>query len=123
MRRNRSSSVAATASEKMLKPRRANRLATRARKPALPSPSPTSVWWRTSVPGTVIGGLLSGPGGGRGPGRSPAALAVRRVDDDVVVAHPGGDHRVHLLAGVGAEVDDHRPVVDLVGLLDGGVDL
>src|SRR5690606_5378973 len=124
MRLNRSSSVGATASEKMLNPRRANRLATRASTPALFSTSTTSVWWRTSVPGTVIGGLLSGRGAtGRGPGRSPAALAVRRVDDDVVVAHPGGDHRVHLLAGVGAEVDDPRPVVDLVGLLDGGVDL
>ena len=31
---------------------------------------------------------------------------------------PGGDHRVHLLAVVGAEVDHDRTVVDLVRLLD-----
>src|SRR5687768_8221308 len=109
MRLKRSSSVGATASEKMLKPRRANRLATRASTPALFSTRTTSVWWRASVPGRRD---ISVP-----------SLALRRVGDDLVVGQAGGNHRVHLLAGVGAEVDDHGAVVDLVGLLDGGVDL
>ena len=35
----------------------------------------------------------------------------------------GGDHREHLLRRVGAELDDDRSVVDLVGLVDGRLDL
>src|ERR671912_2968062 len=93
----------------MLNPRRAKRPDTRASTPALFSTRTTSVWCRASVPGRTA--------------TSATPLALRGPDDDVVVRLAGRDHRVHLLAGVGAEVDDHRPVVDLVRLLDGGVDL
>src|SRR6478609_3569565 len=43
---------------------------------------------------------------------------VGRPEDHVVVHRAGRDHRVHLLAVVGAEVDDDGPVVDRVRLLD-----
>src|SRR5690606_7157937 len=133
MRLKRSSSVGATASEKMLNPRRANRLATRASTPALFSTSTTSVWCRASVPGTDISAPRSccyaaGRSGhacsvGLRHACSVPSLAVGRVGDDLVVGQAGRHHRVHLLAGIGAEVDDDRAIVDLVGLLDGGVDL
>ena len=112
IRLNRSSSVGATARLRMLKPRRANRPDTRASTPALFSTSTDSRWCRT-------GDRRCRSGGGHWTKSSPE----RRVGDDVVVALAGRHHREHLLRGVGAEVDDDRAVVDLVGLLDGRLDL
>src|SRR3954468_18137424 len=88
----------------MLNPRRANSDDTRARTPALFSTSTERMWWREAA-------------------TSVAALAHCRAEDDVVVGRAGGDHRVDLLRPVNPKVDDHRPVVDGVGLLDGGDDL
>src|SRR3954452_2423620 len=88
----------------MLNPRRANSDDTRASTPALFSTSTERMWWREAV-------------------TSVAALAHCRAEDDLVVRRPGGDHRVDLLPPVDPELDDHGPVVDGVGLLDGGDDL
>ena len=49
--------------------------------------------------------------------RPPPGSATGR--HDVVVGGAGRHHREDLLEGVGAEVDDHRTVVDRVGLVDG----
>ena len=49
----------------------------------------------------------------RPPGRSNSGPRMMSSFDE-----PAGDHRVHLLAVVGAEVDHDRTVVDLVRLLD-----
>ena len=51
------------------------------------------------------------------------AVHLAGVEDEVVVALAGGDHREDLLAGVDAELDDDGAVVDRVGLLDGRLDL
>src|SRR5262245_51286972 len=48
----------------------------------------------------------------------PVKAFLERRHDDVVVDLAGGHHREHLLARVGAEVDDHGTIVDLVGLVD-----
>ena len=48
---------------------------------------------------------------------------MRGIEDDLVVRVTDGHHRVHLLPVVRAEVDDHRAVVDRVGLLDRRLDL
>ena len=45
------------------------------------------------------------------------ATNVKEMDDDLVVGCAGRHHREDLLPGVGAEVDDHRPVIDGVGLV------
>src|SRR6478735_5246747 len=90
IREKRASSVGATASEWMLNPRRANRPATRVSTPALFSTRTERMWCLA------------------GADMSPTSFAVGGVDDDVVVGHAGRHHRVHLLARVGAEVDDHR---------------
>ena len=45
------------------------------------------------------------------------------MDEQVVVGLTGGDHREHLLVGVGAELDHDRTVVDRVRLLDRRFDL
>ena len=51
------------------------------------------------------------------------SLSWTGVEHEVVVADAGRHHREHLLAGVDAELQHDRPVVDLVGLVDGRLDL
>src|SRR3954449_7722498 len=105
IRLNRSSSVGLTASDTMLKPRRAKSPATRDSTPNLFSTSTLRMWCRAAGMSTR------------------SVRVVGRIEDDVVVRRAGRDHRVHLLAVVGAEVDHDRAVVDLVRLLDRGDDV
>src|SRR4029453_13074721 len=114
MRENRSSSVGLTASDTMLNPRRANMPDTRESTPNLFSTSTLRMWCCTPLP------FMSVPP----PLRSlhPVRRVVGGVEDHVVVARAGRDHRVTLLPVDGAEVDDHRTVVDVVRLLDRRLD-
>ena len=91
MRLKPSSSAGATASEKMLKPRRANSPATRASTPGRFWTSTDRMWWsRSAVDGV----------GARSAGDVLAGLLDLRIggQDEVVVALAGRDHREHLLA-------------------------
>ena len=54
---------------------------------------------------------------GRPPRRATGTTTISSL------RRAGGHHREHLLAAVGAELDDDRTVVDLVRLLDGGLHL
>ena len=95
-----------TASDSMLKPRRANRPATRVRTPGLFSTSTDSVCV------VDIAQLL------RVEGRADVARGL-----DVVVAGAGGHHRPHHRVRADGEVDDDGCVVDRHRLLDRRVDV
>src|SRR5262249_13979280 len=94
MRETVGSSVMLTASDSMLKPRRANRPQTRARTPG---------WFSTRAV-IVCCTLLS-----RG-----------RLQDQLLVARSGRDHRVDVLLLGNAEVDHDRDVLDLARRLQRG---
>src|SRR3954454_12705026 len=103
MREISSCSVGPTARDSMLKPRRANRPATRTRTPGLFSTSTDSVC-------LVIGGT------------SPVGREAAR-ELDVVVGRAARDHGPDHGVPVADEVDHARAVVDLHGPLDGLVDV
>src|SRR6478609_3008573 len=124
-------SVAPTASDWILNPRRENSDATRASTPGLSSTSTLNVCVLTVVmPRLPVA---------RPSLRSSLALVFgcscvslfwiveQRADSlcrlDFVVAGARGDHRPHLGVGADDEVDHHRTVVDLAGLLDDGLDV
>src|SRR6478752_48151 len=122
IRLKRSSSVGLTANDTMLNPRRANRPATRESTPNLFSTSTLRMWCCAtlmvdSVPPSRSSAFSSAPS------VTPSGTVVRGVEDHVVVRRSGRDHRIHLLAVVGAEVDHDRTVVDLVRLLDRRLDV
>src|SRR5215207_2200625 len=127
MRLKRSSSVGLTASDTMLKPRRANSPATRESTPNLFSTRTLRMWcWSPFAMSTVDSASSSRSSEhsfASSPSVATSRAVVRGVEDHVVVRRAGRDHRVHLLPVVGAEVDDHRTVVDLVRLLDRGLDV
>src|SRR5919107_2003556 len=96
-------SVGPTARESMLKPRRENRPAMRARTPGLSSTRTDRVCLDT-------GSLLAVPRGAHAP---------RELD--LVVGQARGDHGPPHRVAVDHEVDDDGPVVHRHGGLDGGV--
>src|SRR3954447_6811644 len=122
IRLNRSSSVGLTANDTMLNPRRANRPATRESTPNLFSTSTLRMWCCATL---MVDSAASSRSSAFSPSPSvtPSGTVVRGVEDHVVVRRSGRDHRVHLLPVVGAEVDHHRTVVDVVRLLDRGLHL
>ena len=99
-------SVGPTARESMLKPRRENRPAMRARTPGLFST-------RTDRVCLLIGLLLAVPRRRPCPRRSGSSSLLT----------PGRHHRPHHRVAVDDEVDDDRAVVDLHGLRDRRVDV
>src|SRR5947209_9975407 len=121
-------SVAPTASDSMLNPRRENNAATRASTPGLSSTSTERVCvvvdpavmcaapsrWRRSC------GARSGRR--RASGVPFDSVIEERADAasslDLVVRGPGGHHRPHLRVGADDEVDDNRTVVDRPSLVD-----
>src|SRR3954454_15013120 len=112
MQLKRSSSVALTASDMMLNPRRENRPATRESTPALFSTTTVRMWcWfmfmRLRPPALDPDRATrssSSPRLRSAPSSGPR-LVGRGPEDDLVVRRARGDHRIHLLAVVGAEVD------------------
>src|ERR1700677_1254151 len=118
-------SVAPTASDSMLNPRRENSAATRASTPGLSSTSTDKgcvvvdplicaapSHWRRSC------GARSGR---RRASGVPLGFVVEQRTNaagglNLVVAGPGGHHRPHLRVGDDDEIDDHRAVVDRPGL-------
>src|SRR3954452_11082160 len=113
IRLKRSSSVGLTASDTMLNPRRANMPDTRVSTPNLFSTRTLRMWCCTPLAMVISSSLRS---------LHPVSRVVGGVEDHVVVRRPGRDHRIDLLPVVGAEVDDDRTVVDVVRLLDRGLD-
>src|SRR5688572_7628904 len=103
-------SVGPTARESMLKPRRLNRPAIRARTPGLFSTRTERVcllmWWSPSSQVVFV---------------ELGSEVPRELD--VVVAGAGGHHRPHHRVAVDPEVHHHRHVVDLHRLGDGRVDV
>ena len=106
-------SVAPTASDSMLKPRRENSDATRASTPGLSSTSTDRVcvasccWCHQACPSFGIVEQRADSAGGL----------------DLVIAGARGHHRPHLRVGADDEVDHHRAVVDRPRLVDHVVDV
>src|SRR5579875_538634 len=122
-------SVAPTASDSMLNPRRENSAATRARTPGLSSTSTDRVWVGDAVDPLIC----AAPShwrrscGARSRRRRASGVAFvlvveERADApgglDFVVAGSRGDHRPYLRVGADDEVDHHRAVVDGPGRVD-----
>src|ERR1700753_3775688 len=116
-------SVAPTASDSMLKPRRENSAATRASTPGLSSTSTDNVWV------FVAPIICAAPPQNyvlhrrRRASGMPFGFVVEQRGDptsglDLVVAGAGGHHRPNLRVGADDEVDHHRPVVDGACLVD-----
>src|ERR1700761_8365450 len=120
-------SVAPTASDSMLNPRRENSAATRASTPGLSSTNTERV---CVVVDPVICAAPPALFGSRCPvdrrrraSRVPFDSVVEQRADatgglNLVVRGPGGHHRPHLRVGADDEVDHHRTVVDRPGLVD-----
>src|SRR3978361_1405686 len=121
-------SVAPTASDSMLNPRRENNAATRASTPGLSSTNTERVC--VVVDPAVICAAPSRwhrscgarSGRRRASGVSFDSVVEERADAasslDLVVRGAGGHHRPHLRVGADDEVDDNRTVVDRPSLGD-----
>src|ERR1700761_6627233 len=115
-------SVAPTASDSMLNPRRENSAATRASTPGLSSTSTDNVCvfgdaFICAAPPALFGSHCAVDRRRRASGVSLVTFVVEERTNaagglDLVVAGSGGNHRPHLRVGADDEVDHHRPVVD-----------
>src|SRR5262249_34814086 len=120
-------SVAPTASDSMLKPRRENSAATRASTPGLSSTSTDSVCVLGNplicAAPPVLFGSHCPVDRRRRASRVPFGFVVEQRADatgglDFVIAGAGRHHRPDLRVGADDEVDHHRAVVDRAGLVD-----
>src|SRR5271156_5730156 len=114
-------SVAPTASDSMLNPRRENSAATRASTPGLSSTNTERVCVLgdpviCAAPPALFGSHCPVDRRRRASGVSFGFVVEERANAagslDLVVAGSGGNHGPHLGVGADDEVDDHRPIVD-----------
>src|ERR1700758_5635002 len=120
-------SVAPTASDSMLNPRRENNAATRASTPGLSLTSTDNVCVFgdpviCAAPPALFGSHCPVYRRRRASGVSFGLVVEERADAagslNLVVAGSGGNHRPHLRVRADDKVDHHRPVVDRPGLVD-----